>query len=224
MKNQKRSNAMENNIELFDKFIDDELSPEEKLAFEQRLNTDKGFASDFHVYILTLKGVCQEAEADNMEFGHAMKNVSHEDLLRIIGRSGNTNQYVLRPKRSYERMAWISAIAAVLVACVFTVVNVRQSGMDSLDNTIVAYCYVAESNRGWETITSDDIPSLEKAYQSAPAEDIQAQEDAGMRLAMAYLKTHDRPKARQILTDLSTRFADDEEFAALCQKILIQIK
>ena len=66
------------------------------------------------------------------------------------------------------------------------------------------------SNRGWESITSDDIPTLEQAYKSAPADDIQAQEEAGMRLAMAYLKVHDRKKAKELLTELSSRFADDE--------------
>lgn len=95
--------------------------------------------------------------------------------------------------------------------------------MDRLDNTIVAYNYIPDSNRGWETITSNDIPTLERAYQMAPSDDIQAQEDAGMRLALAYLKLHDRKKAKEILGELSVRFADDEEFVAQCHKILNQL-
>ena len=58
----------------------------------------------------------------------------------------------------------------------------------------------------------------------APTDDIQAQEDAGMRLAMAYLKIHDRKKAKEMLTAMSIRFADDEEFVAQCHKILNQLK
>ena len=45
-----------------------------------------------------------------------------------------------------------------------------------------------------------------------------------MRLAMAYLKIHDRKKAKEILTELASRFADDVEFAAQCNKILDQLK
>lgn len=213
---------MENNIELFDRYIDDKLNTEEKSAFERRISSDKSFATDFRVYLFTLKGIFQEAEQDNIEFGHAMKQISKKDLLRIIGRSSRTRGMRLNYLR--ERMAWVASIAAVLVIGIFTVINVRQTGMDRLDNTIVAYNYIPDSGRGPESITAKDIPSLEKAYRNAPADDIQLQEEAGMRLAMAYLKIHDRKKAKELLTELSARFADDEEFVAQCNKILNQLK
>ena len=213
---------MGNNIELFDRYIDGKLSAEEKTYFEQRLNSDKNFALDFRIYLFTLKGIYQETEQDNTEFGMAMKNISKEELLHIIGRRTYPREW--RFTRLRERMAWVASIAAVLVIGIFTVLHVRQSGMDRLDNTIVAYNYIPDSNRGWETITSDDVPSLERAYQMAPPEDIQAQQDSGMRLALAYLKLHDRKKAKEILTELSVRFADDEEFAAQCRNILNQLK
>ena len=213
---------MGNNIELFDRYIDGSLSPEEKQNFNQKLNYDRNFLTDFRIYLFTLKGVCQEAEQDNLEFGHAMKNLSREELNRIIGRSPKPR--VLRLGYLRERMAWAASIAAVMVIGIVTVFNIRQSGMERLDNTIVAYNYIPDSNRGWETITSSDIPSLENAYLTAPADDIQFQQDAGMRLAMAYLKMHDRKKAKEMLTELILRFADDEEFKAQCEKILNQLK
>ena len=219
---------MENNIELFDRYIDDDLSADEKQAFDERIASDKAFRIDFRLYLFTLRGVCQEAEQENIEFGHAMKNISEAELMRIIGR--NRQPRMLRLSYLRERLAWVASIAAVLIVGIFTVLNVRQTGMDRLDNTIVAYNYIPESNRGesvirgWEDITSNDIPTLEQAYKSAPADDIQAQEDAGMRLAMAYLKVHDRKKAKDILTELSARFADDEEFSAQCNRILNQLK
>lgn len=213
---------MENNIELFDRYIDGDLSADEKQAFDERIASDKAFRMDFRLYLFTLRGVCQEAEQENIEFGHAMKNISEAELMRIIGR--NRQPRMLRLSYSRERLAWVASIAAVLIVGIFTVLNVRQTGMDRLDNTIVAYNYIPDANRGWESITSDDIPTLEQAYKSAPANDIQAQEDAGMRLAMAYLKVHDRKKAKDILTELSARFADDEEFSAQCNRILNQLK
>lgn len=213
---------MENNIELFDRYIDDKLNADERLIFEKRLRSDKSFATDFRVYLFTLNGICQEAEQDNIEFGHAMKNISKSDLLRIIGRSSRLRLVHLNYIR--ERMAWAASIAAILVIGIFTVMNVRQSGMNRLDDTIVAYNYIPDSGRGPESITAADIPSLEKAYLDAPSDDIQLQQEAGMRLAMAYLKTHDRKKAKEILAELSVRFADDEEFVAQCNKILNQLK
>lgn len=212
---------MENNIELFDRYIDGELSTEEKLSFEQRLSADKSFLLDFRIYLFTLKGIYEEVDQDNIEFGVAMKTISKEELLRIIGRCSRPR--VLRLNYLRERIAWVASIAAILVIGIFSVLIERQSGMDRLDNTIVAYNYIPDSNRGWETITSNDIPTLERAYQMAPSDDIQAQEDAGMRLALAYLKLHDRKKAQEMLTELSVRFADDEEFVAQCRKILNQL-
>lgn len=213
---------MENNIELFDRYIDDKLNADERLIFEKRLRSDKSFATDFRVYLFTLKGICQEAEQDNIEFGHAMKNISKRDLLRIIGRSSRPR--LMHLNYICERMAWAASIAAILVIGIFTVMNIRQSGMNRLDDTIVAYNYIPDSGRGPESITAADIPSLEKAYLDAPSDDIQLQQEAGMRLAMAYLKTHDRKKAKEILAELSVRFADDEEFVAQCNKILNQLK
>lgn len=213
---------MENNIEVFDQYIDGKLSAEEKLSFERRLSTDNNLALDFRIYLFTLKGIYQEVDQNNVEFGVAMKTITKEELLRIIGRCSRPR--VLRLNYLRERIAWVASIAAILVIGIFSVLNVRQSGMDRLDNTIVAYNYIPDSNRGWETITSDDIPNLERTYQMAPSDDIQAQEDAGMRLALAYLKLHDRKKAKEILGELSVRFAEDEEFAAQCQNILNQLK
>ena len=45
-----------------------------------------------------------------------------------------------------------------------------------------------------------------------------------MRLAMAYLMLHDRSKARDVLKEMSVRYADDSEFAAQCQDILARIR
>lgn len=213
---------MESNIQLFEEYIDDKLTKEEKKSFEERLRSDKKFALDFRIYLFSVNGIIQESEQDNMEFGHAMKNISKEDLLRIIGRTSKPRVFRLNYIR--ERLAWVASIAAVLVIGLFSIYNINRNAMNRLDDTLVAYNYIPDSNRGWESITGDDIPSLQKAYQDAPADDIQAQQEAGMRLAMAYLKIHDRKKAKEMLNDLSVRFADDEEFSAQCKRMLDQLK
>lgn len=221
---------IENNIELFDRFVSGNLSPEELKEFEVRLQTDSDFATDFRIFAFVFQGICQEAEQDNLDFGQAMKSISKEELLKIIGReSGHRPGRVMR--RIHERFAWAVSVAAVVIIGITSVFTVHRAGMNKVDDLIVEYNYIPSSDRaeesyirGRQDITSSDIPSLKKAYEEAPADDIQAQQDAGMRLAMAYLKIHDRKKAKETLVELSSRFADDEIFAARCRTILDQLK
>lgn len=70
MKNRKRNNAMER-IELFDNYILDNLTPQEKIAFDARLKSDRAFANDFKIYLFAIKGIRQEAEQNDMEFAVA---------------------------------------------------------------------------------------------------------------------------------------------------------
>lgn len=213
---------MDNNIELYERYINDQLSPTEKEEFSARLKSDKSFATDFRIYLFTVRGICREEEQNNVEFGHAMKEISEEELLQIIGRKKERSHLAFT--RLNERIAWVASIAAILIVGIFAVINMQKADMNRIDNLIVAYNYIPESNRGWETVTANDIPSLIRVYQTASDDDVQAQQDAGMRLAMAYLKIHDRKNAKEILTQLSLRFADDEEFAAQCHNILEQLK
>ena len=45
-----------------------------------------------------------------------------------------------------------------------------------------------------------------------------------MRLAMAYLKNHDRKKAKTLLEELCEKYSDDEMFVGQCRRILNQLK
>lgn len=150
--------------------------------------------------------------------------------------SSNINS-VGRRSRLRERWAWISSVAAILVIGIFSIFFVRQSGMDRVDDMIVEANYIPDISRGTDRDgpriqyaeapdwipSGEDIKYFEREYYAVTASDIQAGEDAGMRLAMVYLKVHDRDKAKAILTELSKRFADDTEFAAQCRKILEQL-
>ena len=63
-------------IELFDNYINNQLSDAQHSEFDSRLESDEEFASDFKVYLLTVNGICQEARQDNLDFGMAMKSLS----------------------------------------------------------------------------------------------------------------------------------------------------
>lgn len=228
MTDQKRDSDMER-IELFDNYIFDNLSAEEKSAFDSRLKTDKEFSEDFKVYLLALKGIQQEAQQDNMELALALKNISKEQLCEIIGRKRQPK--ILRIPYLRERLAWVSSVAAILIIGFFTVFQVQRHGQYQLYDTIVAYNYIPDYDRGEGDINSysdkdvkEILPQLEKAYQDAPADDVQKCQDAGMRLAMAYLKIHDKNKAVKTLQEMASRFHDDEDFVARCNKIIEQLK
>lgn len=92
------------NIDLFDNYINEELSKEEREAFEARLKSDKEFAREFEVYSLTVLGLCREAEQDNKDFEMAMKHISKDNLLEIIG------------KKEEKRAAATEPIAAAIAA------------------------------------------------------------------------------------------------------------
>ena len=116
---------------------------------------------------------------------------------------------------------------------IFTVFTVRKAGMNRVDDLIVAYNDLPALNRGGEPdilgekhfeSRADDIVSLEKAYKAVPADEVQDGEEAGMRLAMAYLKKHDRKKAKALLEALCERYSDDPMFVGQCRRILDQLK
>lgn len=73
-------------LDLFDKYIQGELSEIECSDFRSRLHNDDAFASEFNVYLLTISGICKEEAQDNLDFGNAMKQLSKEQLYEIIGR------------------------------------------------------------------------------------------------------------------------------------------
>lgn len=223
---------MDNKIELFERYIDREMTQEEETAFERRLRNDKEFLNDFRIYLFTVDGIIKEEMEDGIEFAHALKNISDAGFEKAIG--GKKPSTSVFRKILVERIAWAASIAVIVIGGAITIYNVERNGRYELDNTIVAYNYVHVPSRGGSEsvdITSlsekelqDYIPRLEEAYRTTPADDVQECEEAGMNLALAYLKLHNRKEALYVLRELSERFADDEYFAAQCQRIIKQIE
>lgn len=216
-------------IELFDNYILDNLTPQEKIAFDARLKSDRAFANDFKIYLFAIKGIRQEAEQNDMEFAVALKHLSKGQLKEIIGRRSQPR--ILRISYLRERLAWVSSVAAILIICFFTVFQVQKHGQYQLYDTIVAYNYIPDYDRSDGDINNysdkeikDILPQLDNEYANAPSDDIQRCQDAGMRLAMVYLKLHDKKKAVKTLEELAARFHDDEDFSARCNKIISQLR
>ena len=233
MSNQSKSSEMENkdNIELFNLYLEDRLSENDKKEFEDRLAADKDFRTDFRVFLLTVDGIIKESRQDNIEFGTALGNIDESALLSIIGKEENKSSGKKPVVASlYRNLAWFSSIAAIIVIGIFSVIGVMQSGNDKIDNILAYYNDFAAVGRGGaesvslsslsEKEIANIIPSLEKEYYASGSQDEQQQKIAGLTLAMAYLRTHQRAKAKNILNELEHRYADDEIFSEKCREIL----
>ena len=306
---------MENNLDLFDKYIDGSLSDEERKTFNERLEHDSKFAEDFRIHLMILDGIYREAREENTAFGMAMRNISEAALIRAIGRYDNTGDSddtwdPLRPAVGFSESRWLSACFSDISACFsdkwdesdmvlpppppeFDIIDIGSAaenadnsdnsdnsdksdnsdnsdsarsskrqrlltwgwaasvvvlvaigatlslsimsdGRANVDDTIVAYNYIYTPSRDGseqvdlKTLSDSELrnilPELVKDYRDADSDDMQGGEEAGMRLAMAYLMLHDRSKARDVLKKMSVRYADDREFAAQCQDILARIR
>lgn len=219
------------NLELFDKYIKFELPEKETEDFKKRLESDKEFSKDFKVYLTTIHGIAQEAEQDGVDFAHAMKNVSKEELHSIIGATPGkvkTN----KAKIIRMRIGWVASVAAV-VAIAFTVCfDIQRSANYQVDDVLYSGIEVPMSNRGGGTTFDMDaanedqlkpmLTEMENLYKKAS--DSSELYIYGMNLAKGYLKLHDRENAIRVLENLKSRCVDDEEIVSQCDKILKNIK
>lgn len=220
-------------IDLYNRYINNQLSDKERDEFDAQLKTDKEFASDFKVYLFTVDGICREAHQDNMDFGLAMKNLSKEKLKEIIGKRdvvepaaasyGRKSEMVSPKVVRFKLWIWQAASIAAVVIIAFTVVfNIEKNARYSVDNAIYACAdvnpdLVRASGKPIDISSmSDDelkskLPELTSLYQSASTTDDVA--DYGYALAMAYLRLHDRDNAKEVLEQLVSRFDGDVDYA-----------
>lgn len=219
-------------IELFDRYMADELSSDERMEFDRRLNADAAFREDFGLYASTVRGVRQEGRQDAFDFGHAMKALTREEFLSAIGPA--PARHVMHKRR--RQWVW-KAVSATAVIAVIAVVGVGSRISDNrVDNAIIAAADMTAYTRGANeepvdirALDNDELkarlPELEADYASASEPDIKA--DNGERLAMAYIKLHDRKKARltleQLISDYSP-YPDYSESVAKWQNLLTTIK
>lgn len=214
-------------IDLFDRYISGKLSASETDDFKARLEAEPDFASDFKVYLLTVRGICQEADQDNAEFGHAMKSLSRKQLQTIIGKT--EQRRVIRPSFFRERMMWISSLAAMLVIAIGIGWNLYSSSQAHLCDVVYGYNYQPlEGNRGdgskyvnLNDMTSEEIkselPRLEINFNSTEV-DTQDWHIEGMTLAMAYLKLHQKGDAIRVLSQLAANSENPEVYNRMIEQ------
>lgn len=220
MSNLKRGIAMER-IELYDRYINHQLSKDECKEFDARLESDKDFASDFKVYLFTVNGICREVHQDNIDFGVALKNLSKEQLCNIIGAKAESP---VKPKiLHFKPWMWqVASVAAIFVVVFGMFFNIEKNARYAVDNAIYTCADISPDpvRAGGKPIditamTQDELKTklseLESLYQSASTNDEIA--DTGYALAMAYLRLHDRDRAKSVLNQLVASFEDNSDYA-----------
>lgn len=213
-------------IDLFDNYIAGTLSEAESAEFKSRLDSDSDFAAEFRVYLLTVRGICQEAEQESIEFGHAMKSLDKSQLMSIIGKKERPR--IIRPVR--ERILWLSSLAAVLVIAIGVNWDSSVSSRNHLCD-VVYNCYY-ESVEGLrsaggsyvnlDSLTArqieDYIPELAKRFDSDTV-NTQDWHIDGESFAMAYLKLHRKDDAVRVLTDMAAKADDPRKYNRMIQAL-----
>lgn len=225
-------------IELFDNYINNQLSDAQRSEFDAKLKADEEFASDFKAYLFTVDGICREAHQDNLDFGLAMKSLSKEKLKEIIGKqyvalstaaSADSETEEVKPRvvRLRPWMWQAASIVAVIVIAFTVVYKVEQNSRNNVYDAIYACADVnydlARSGGKKIDITtlSDDelkakLTELVSIYNSSHSDDDVA--DNGTALAMSYIRLHDADKAKEVLNGLISRFKNNEEYADYVKK------
>ena len=220
-------------IELFDNYINNQLSDAQRSEFDARLESDEEFASDFKVYLLTVNGICREAHQDNLDFGMAMKSLSKEKLKEIVGMRNLESPEVSSNGKSvkilrFKPWMWqVASIAAVVVIAFTVVFNIEKNARYSVDKAIYACAEIStdltrDGNEilDIQSMTDEELtnklPLLVANYNSAQSYDDIA--DNGFALAMAYLRLHDRENAKEILQKLVSQFEDNSEYSGYVSK------
>lgn len=89
------------------------------------------------VEVLADKYVYQEAEQENAEFGHALKNISEEDLIGILK---NQKPKVINFRKVIrERIVWTLSMAAMLAIAITVPLHIHNQSMDKMDGLIYSY-------------------------------------------------------------------------------------
>lgn len=235
------------NIDLFDKYIKGKLSEKERYEFDTRLKDDKSFAVDFKVYSATVKGICKEAEQDNKDFEVAMKNISKKQLCEIIGKNEENiavssqanhpqeiriaaSKVVKTTKPNFFRTwMWQAACWTFIIGgSAIWIVRSEQNARYSVDNAIYASAYFYEGqSRG--TINIPDLNSLNDkelkdklptfVAQFNECEDSDDIYEVGYPLAMAYMRLHERDKAKEILNEMINRLSEDDDYTEEISKL-----
>ncbi|MCM1139244.1 MAG: hypothetical protein NC453_11805 [Muribaculum sp.] len=188
------------------------------------------------IEVLADKYIYQEAEQENAELGHALKNISEENLRGIF--KNHKPRVITFKKVIRERIAWTLSMAAMLAIAITVPFHINNQSMDKMDGLIYSYnmpMLVQNAARGGEstidiTALNDaqlkaSLPKLEEEFQDS--DNLQDVALNGRVLALAYIRTHNRAEAKSTLKSMITRLSAEpdgyEEIIKWCEQLIKQL-
>lgn len=214
------------NIEIFDRYLSDDMSETEKTEFDNRLGADAEFAEDFRYYKIVVKGIYEEGKEKSNELCQAFMHISEHELEDIVG----PRKKIHKVRTTHKVfIGWLMSVAAVIVVAFFVNLNYKKSANEDIDNILFEYYYTPITRSGSidQNLTSateqiiNILPKLRKEYESATDEqDISMY---GINLAMVYLKLHNREMAKIIIEEVMNK-CEDKDIKTQCEKLLNIIK
>ena len=209
---------MDNEMSLFEAYYKGEMTSAEAGEFERRLSSDKEFALDFETYVRIIRENRAQAAEEDMDFGVAMKHLSREELLNIIGVTndirGNRVSAMMR-KEIDELFDDIRASVRIdEPACAYF-----ESGFDEVE------IYPEETSEEERFELAEDMCAPTISHHYMPCEEkedkgINILQDEGIAKAMNYFHTNEPDHAREVLEQLMKDYPDDEAFIARCRRML----
>jgi len=189
--------------------------------------------------LLADKAIAQEADADNIEIGHALKSISEQQLRDIV--SVKKPKTLSFKKIVRERILWSLSMAAMLAIAIMVPLHIERQSMNEIDGLIYAYnsdilAMSFSVNRGTEnginlselsdSQLKESLKTLERQYREcANNQDIAIN---GQILSLAYIRLHERDAAKNTLQSMIERLSsekeDYQEVIDWCHSILNQLK
>ncbi len=202
-----------NNIDLFDAYLNGKMSETNKAKFESQLNADSSLRQEFTIHKELVAGLQHAGEEADLEFENALKHISNEEMGKLVERKPANNktsrqERVVPLRKVYS---WVAVAAAVVIIAgagghqyyqtqtrnklcdaIFTAgfnpdLTITRSGDQSDSET-----YSDAINKLKNGETNKAITLLEDLYDKA---DDEMKIEYGTSLAYAYVKAHDLEKA-----------------------------
>ena len=222
----------DNNIELFDAYLNNSMNEEDKKAFEKRLAEDAALKQEFTIHkemVYLLQKSCSDADR---EFEEAMKGISDEDFQKIVSvkKPDSASTVTDQPKGRMVPLKnvyrWMSAAAVffLLVGIGSNLLWNHKTGQiiaypDQIEHDFSSAPALPGDSRGTDEDQEVEdfatalkelsngnfdqgIQMLEKLYENASTQE--RKDQIGTELVFAYRMraSRDRDAAKHIIEDL----------------------
>ncbi len=130
---------MKHNSDLFIKYLDDQLSADQKKEFELRLTEDQNFKLEFENYAQVYKSIKKTIEVDERYFATLLPNVRER-----------------MDKKSQNYFGKLAYILSVLIIGIFIVYFINTNN-NKLDKSLISFSELLETD---ENLSSEDLENI----------------------------------------------------------------